>query len=52
MVSGLLLGDRVLVRRTDFSAGTAPVEMQVRGRTLRIPPSPGRCQILTLKGNP
>jgi hypothetical protein len=49
VISALALGNRVLVRRTDFTATTEPVELKVRGQILRVPPAPGRCQIFTLK---
>lgn len=48
VVSGLRLGERVLVRRTDFAGSVAEVELRVHGRALRVPASPGRCQVLTL----
>lgn len=48
VVSGLVLGDRVLVRRTDFDAITAPVLLKIGARTLWIPRVDGRCQILKL----
>jgi len=49
VVSGLLLGNRVLVRRTDFTNTTESVELRVRGVVLLVPPAKGRCQILELK---
>jgi hypothetical protein len=49
VVSGLRLGRRVLVRRTDFNDNRDPVAVQVGGRTLRVPAAPGQCQILTLE---
>lgn len=49
VVSGLRLGDRVLVRRTDFG-DTAPVELLVDGRPLRVPAAPGRCQLISVGG--
>lgn len=48
VVSGLRLGNRVLVRRTDFGPGKEPVAVTVAGRTLMVPSVPGQCQILTL----
>jgi len=48
VVSGLRLGQRVLVRRTDFTSDTAPVTIQVGEQRLQVSPAPGRCQILTL----
>jgi hypothetical protein len=49
VISGLRLGDEVLVRRSDF--GPAPEEavtMRVGTRELAVPPRPGACQVLTL----
>jgi hypothetical protein len=49
VVSGLRLGNRLLVRRTDFSRGAgAGAVLSVDGRKIEIPPSRGRCQILVL----
>jgi hypothetical protein len=48
VVSGLLLGNRVLVRRTDFAGATGTVELRVRDKVLKVPAAPGRCQILRL----
>jgi hypothetical protein len=49
VVSGLLLGSRLLVRRTDFDARTSPVALKVSGQTVEVPRSEGRCLILDLK---
>ncbi|MBM3887806.1 MAG: hypothetical protein FJ388_01635 [Verrucomicrobia bacterium] len=48
VVSGLRLGNRVLVRRTDFDAQAAPVTLSVDGKTIHVPRAEGRCQILSL----
>jgi len=48
VVSGLRLGRRVLVRRTDFAGGKEPVIIEVAGRKLQVPAAPGQCRILTL----
>ena len=48
VVSALRRDDRVLVRRTDFTAADAAVELQVDGRTLSVPRLEGSCQILAL----
>ena len=48
VVSGLRLGNRALVRRTDFTDDTKPVTLTVNGRTLEVPAAAGECQILTL----
>ncbi len=36
VVSGLLLRDRLLVRRTDFSENSAPVTLRIAGKEVRI----------------
>jgi hypothetical protein len=48
VVSALQLGNRVLVRRTDFTDAAAPVEIRVADTTLSVPRAPGRVQILHL----
>jgi len=48
VVSGLRLGDRVLVRRTDFDATREPVVLEVGQATLRVPRADGACQVLRL----
>ncbi|MFP4058028.1 MAG: hypothetical protein ACLF0G_14260 [Candidatus Brocadiia bacterium] len=48
VVSALRLGDRLLVRRTDFTDAAEPVPLEVDGRTVAVPRSPGRCQVLDL----
>ena len=48
VVSGLRLGDRVLIRRSDFDDHTDPVTISVDGRTLAVPVVKDRCQILSL----
>ena len=49
VVSGLLLGNRLLVRRTDFGRARRSVKIEVRGQKIKIPRSEGACQILTLQ---
>jgi hypothetical protein len=49
VVSGLLLDDQVLVRRTDFGDSQEMVELKVGSRTLVIPPKQGQCSTLSLK---
>jgi hypothetical protein len=48
VVSALRLGDRVLVRRTDFGAAKGPVRIEVDGTKIVVPEAPGRCQILKI----
>ncbi len=49
VVSGLRLGDRILVRRTDFggSAG-ASAFIEVDGRKIPVPSRPGECFVIDL----
>jgi hypothetical protein len=49
VVSGLRLGDRILVRRTDFTPRSETVEIFVDGKPVQIPPAKGACQMVTLK---
>jgi len=49
VISGLRLGDRVLVRRTDFTDTAGPVEIKVGGKVLGVAVAKGQCQILSLK---
>jgi hypothetical protein len=49
VVSGLRLGDQVLVRRTDFTDMAADVVVRVGHQDLAVPRCPGRCQILQLR---
>jgi hypothetical protein len=52
VVSGLRLGDRVLVRRTDFDETAGPVELTVDGRVVPVPRAGGECQILRVGRSP
>jgi hypothetical protein len=49
VVSGLQLGKRALVRRTDFTPAKETLVLNARGRALRVPPLEGRCQIIELE---
>ena len=49
VISGLRMGNKVLVRRTDFAESREPVAINVAGRELAVPVAPGRCQILSLE---
>ena len=48
VVSGLKLGDRVLVRRTDFTDTTDPVVLRVGKARLKVPRLDGKVRIFTL----
>ncbi|NLG34911.1 MAG: hypothetical protein GX548_06115 [Lentisphaerae bacterium] len=49
VVSGLLLGNRLLVRRTDFEDDSGPVELKVGKKVVRVKRSKGKCQVFDLK---
>ena len=49
IVSGLRLGNRVLVRRTDFTSDEAPVKLAVGRSSVLVPRNPGKCAILPLR---
>ncbi len=48
MISGLKLGNRVLVRRTDFKENDSPVEITVDDVKIKVAATLGRCQIISL----
>lgn len=47
VISGLLLGDRLLVRRTDFGENEKEVTVRVAGQEVSIPAGKG-CRVLTV----
>lgn len=49
IVSALKLEDNLLVRRTDFTETTGPVEIAVDEKKITIAHTPGRCQIISLR---
>ncbi len=49
VISGLRLGDRVLVRRTDFTKTNEPVEIVVDDRRLKVGVAPKNCQIISIR---
>ena len=49
VISGLKLGNRILVRRTDFTEQSDPVVVTVDKRQIDVPRRPGLCQILELE---
>jgi len=49
VISGVRVGNQVLLRRTDFGDVREPVTITVDGRRLVVPVSPGRIQILDLE---
>jgi hypothetical protein len=48
VVSALRLGDRLLVRRTDFDGTREPVPLALDGLTVPIRRAEGRCQVLEI----
>jgi hypothetical protein len=49
VVSALMLGNRLLVRRTDFADAPQEVRVQMAGKEVAIPKSDGKCQLIELK---
>ncbi len=49
VVSGLRLGDRLLVRRTDFGSLQKQATITVGDHEVLVRPMPGKCQVLTLR---
>ena len=48
VVSGLRLGDRLLVRRTDFGDAGGRVTLRVGERSVDVPRAEGKCQLIAL----
>jgi hypothetical protein len=51
VISGLALGDSVLIRRTDFGNNHDPVEVLVGTKIIKVGYAPGTCTILSLEKN-
>ncbi len=49
VTSGLRLGDRVLVRRTDFKKTGQPVEIVIDDKRIKVENVPGHCQIILVR---
>ena len=49
VISGLILDDRLLVRRTDFGQDRETVEIMAGTRVVPVGYAPGICQVLPLK---
>ena len=49
IISGLRLGDRVLVRRTDFTRTSEAVEIIVDDRKIKVGVAPKNCQIISIR---
>ena len=49
VVSALRLGERLLVRRTDFNGLTDDVTLRVGSKTVTVKPSPGECVVYDIE---
>jgi hypothetical protein len=49
VISGLILEEKVLVRRTDFSDNTESVTILAGSKPISVPYAPGKCQVISLK---
>ncbi len=49
VISGLLLGDRVLVRRTDFKKTSEPVQIAIENKRIKVGNVPKHCQIILVR---
>ena len=49
VVSGLKLGERVLIRRTDFKKTSEPMEITIDDQRITVGISPQHCQIISLR---
>ncbi len=49
VISGLALGDSVLIRRTDFEGNRQPVQIMAGTRLIDVGYTPGRCNIISIK---
>ena len=49
VISGLILDDQVLVRRTDFGSNREPANILAGTRIIRVDYAPGVCRIIDLK---
>lgn len=49
VISALRLGDRLLIRRTDFEEAIEPVEITVDGKKIKVESVAGTCRVLSLR---
>jgi hypothetical protein len=49
VISGLKLGNRVLVRRTDFTETSDPVDIIVDNGRIKVGAAPKKCQIISIR---
>lgn len=48
VISGIKLGSKILVRRTDFDDSMEPVKLRIDNQDVRIPRAEGKCQVIML----
>jgi len=48
VVSAISLENKLLVRRTDFEPNDSLIAIEVNGKKIKIPPAPGKCQIIAI----
>jgi len=48
VISGLRLKDKVLIRRTDFTGNSSIEKITISGKSISVPASKGKCQILSI----
>jgi len=48
VISGLMLGKRVLIRRSEFGGPGDVIEIKVQGKKISVPAKPGACQVFEL----
>ncbi|MFC1607292.1 hypothetical protein ACFL47_04910 [Candidatus Latescibacterota bacterium] len=51
VISGLVLRDHVLIRRTDFGGSHEPLEIMVGTKMIRVSYAPGECTIINLQSD-
>ena len=49
VISGLILDEKVLIRRTDFADNKEPVTIMAGTIPVSVPYAPGKCQLISLK---
>jgi hypothetical protein len=49
VISGLQLGNRILLRRTDFTETNEPVEIVIDDKRIKVENVPGQCQIIVVR---
>jgi len=49
VISGLILNDQALIRRTDFGLNMDPVTIIIGSKLILVPYLPGKCEVISLK---